>query len=301
MTLNKEEIAEVELTSAQPDDFVSEEQLRGLGSRKELIALLKKEKNAKYSKARRSVNYENELVQLQIELVKMQTWITDNNKRLAIIIEGRDAAGKGGSIRRFTEHLNPRHLRVVALSKPSEVEKGQWYFRRYIKELPDPGEIVVFDRSWYNRAVVEPVMGFCTQKEYKKFMQQIPEFEHMLYEDGVDLIKFWFSISKEEQQKRFKSRETNLLKQWKLSPVDAKSQELWDRYTHYKEDMFSRTHTSFSPWIVVKANDKLSARINCIRYVLSAIDYKSKGSDGLNLYPDPDIVTRFHRSLYRID
>lgn len=300
MTLAKDEIAEFEQID-QADDFLTKEELCGLKSRKDLAKILKQKRNTRYERAEQAVEYENELVQLQIELVKMQTWITNNRKRLAVIIEGRDAAGKGGSIRRFTEHLNPRHLRVVALGKPSEIEKGQWYFRRYIKKLPNPGEIIVFDRSWYNRAVVEPVMGFCTQQEYKKFMQQVPEFEHMLYEDGVDLIKFWYSISKEEQQRRFKSREKNLLKQWKLSPVDAKAQELWDRYTRYKEEMFSRTHTSFSPWIIVKANDKLGARINSIRHVLSTIDYEGKGQDGLSLYPDPNIVTRFHRSLYRID
>ncbi len=301
MTLTKEEIAEVSLKSAGPKSPVEKEELQTLNSSRDLVKLLKAKKNHKYDRVRTIVDYENELVQLQIELVKMQTWLTNEKKRLAIIIEGRDAAGKGGSIRRFTEHLNPRHLRVVALGKPSEIETGQWYFRRYIKELPNPGEIVVFDRSWYNRAVVEPVMGFCSPTEYKKFMQQVPEFEHMLYEDGVDLIKFWFSISKEEQQRRFKSREANLLKQWKLSPVDAKAQELWDRYTRYKEEMFSRTHTSFSPWTIVKANDKLSARLNSIRYVLSTIDYEGKGSEGLSLYPDPNTVTRFHRSLYRID
>ena len=301
MVQAKEEIADFQLTSSKPVESITREELSSLDSRKDLVKLLKNKRNVQYDKARKTVDYENELVRLQIELVKMQTWITKNKKRLAIIIEGRDAAGKGGSIRRFTEHLDPRHLRVVALGRPSEIEKGQWYFRRYIKELPNPGEIVVFDRSWYNRAVVEPVMGFCSQKEYKKFMQQVPEFEHMLYEDGVDLIKFWFSISKEEQKKRFESRGKNLLKQWKLSPVDAKAQELWDENTRYKEDMFSRTHTSFSPWIMVKTNNKLRARLNSIRYVLSMIDYKGKGSDGLSLYPDPNIVTRFHRSLFRID
>lgn len=247
------------------------------------------------------VNYEAELEKLQIELVKLQRWVQERQRRLAIIFEGRDAAGKGGTIRRFTEHLNPRAMRVVALPKPSDEEMGQWYFQRYMKQLPNKGEIVFFDRSWYNRAVVEPVNGFCSHEQYDRFMRQVPEFEHMLYEDGISIIKFWFSISKAEQLKRFKSRDKNPLKQWKLSPIDAKAQELWEPYTKYKELMFSKTHTSFSPWIIVKANNKMKARLESIRYVLSTIDYAGKDKAGISLFADPNIVSRFHRSVVNLD
>jgi len=208
---------------------------------------------------------------------------------------------KGGNIRRFAEHLNPRSIRLVALTKPTIVEQGQWYFRRYIRKLPDPGEMVFFDRSWYNRAVVEPVMGFCTEKQYKKFMAQVSEFEHMLYEDGIVLIKLWFSISKEEQLARFESRLETPLKRWKFSPVDKKGQELWDVYTHYKEEMFSKTHTSYSPWVIVRANDKKTARLECIRYVLSQFDYEGKDKALTTLLPDPNIIMRYYRSSKRID
>ncbi|VAW25556.1 Polyphosphate kinase 2 [hydrothermal vent metagenome] len=204
-------------------------------------------------------------------------------------------------MRRFTEHLNPRSMRVVALTKPTNVERGQWYFRRYIKKLPNPGEIVFFDRSWYNRAVVEPVMGFCTEAQYHKFMVQVPEFEHMLYEDGMILIKFWFSISKEEQLMRFNARLKTPLKRWKFSPVDKKGQELWDTYSYYKEQMFSKTHTSYSPWIIVKANDKKIARLECIRYVLSQFDYDGKDQASTTLFPDPNIIMRYYRSSNQID
>ena len=213
--------------------------------------------------------YEKQLRDLQIELVKLQQWVLKEKKRVAVIFEGRDAAGKGGAIRRFMEHLNPRSSRLVALNKPTNVEKGQWYFQRYIKELPNPGEIVFFDRSWYNRAVVEPVMGFCSDKEYNDFLVQVPEFEHMLYEDGLIIIKFWLSISKEEQLKRFNARNNNPLKRWKFSPVDKKGQELWDTYTHYKDEMYSKTHTTYCPWMIIKTNHKKTARLEAMRYVLS--------------------------------
>ena len=248
-----------------------------------------------------SINYENELVKLQAELVDLQQWVAKHNKRVCIIFEGRDAAGKGGAIRRFTEHLNPRSMRVVALTKPTDVEKGQWYFRRYIKELPNPGEIVFFDRSWYNRAVVEPVMGFCKREEYDNFMVQVTGFEHMLYEDGVDLIKCWFSISKDEQEKRFDSRLENPLKQWKFSEVDKEGQKLWDKYTHYKEQMFSKTHTTFSPWIIIKTNEKKEARLESIRHVLSRFEYEGKGNSGTTTLPDPNVVQRYYRMLKQID
>ena len=248
-----------------------------------------------------SVDYEKQLQKLQAELVDLQQWVAKHKKRVCIIFEGRDAAGKGGSIRRFTEHLNPRSMRVVALTKPTDVERGQWYFRRYIKELPNPGEIVFFDRSWYNRAVVEPVMGFCNEEDYDKFMVQVTEFEHMLYEDGVILIKYWFSISKDEQERRFNSRLENPLKQWKFSEVDREGQKLWDKYTHFKEQMFSKTHTTFSPWIIIKTNNKKEARLESMRYVLSKFDYEGKGNSGTTVLPDPNVVQRYHRMVKQID
>ena len=245
--------------------------------------------------------YEKQLRDLQIELVKLQQWVLKENKRVAVIFEGRDAAGKGGNIRRFMEHLNPRSSRLVALNKPTNVEKGQWYFQRYIKELPNPGEIVFFDRSWYNRAVVEPVMGFCSDKEYNDFLVQVPEFEHMLYEDGLIIIKFWLSITKDEQLKRFEARKENPLKRWKFSPVDKQGQTLWDRYTHYKEKMFSKTHTSYSPWMVIKTNEKKVARLEAIRYVLSQFDYEGKEAATTVLNPDQNYVMRYYRSNTQID
>jgi len=248
-----------------------------------------------------SVQYENELIRLQAELVDLQQWVAKEKKRVCLIFEGRDAAGKGGAIRRFTEHLNPRSMRVVALTKPTDVEKGQWYFRRYIKELPNPGEIVFFDRSWYNRAVVEPVMGFCNDEQYNKFMVQVPEFEHMLYEDGVIIIKFWFSITKDEQERRFNSRLENPLKEWKFSEVDKEGQIRWDKYTYYKEQMFSKTHTAFSPWIIIKTNDKKEARLESIRYVLSKFEYQGKGNAGITTLPDPNVAERYHRLVKQFD
>lgn len=265
-------------------------------------ALLRKNLSEEdYNSLMYSVDYENQLLQLQAELVDLQQWVAKHNKRVCVIFEGRDAAGKGGAIRRFTEHLNPRSMRVAALTKPTDVEKGQWYFRRYIKELPNPGELVFFDRSWYNRAVVEPVMGFCTEEEYNKFMVQVTEFEHMLYEDGVDVIKFWFSISKEEQERRFASRLENPLKQWKFSEVDREGQKLWDKYTHYKEQMFGKTHTTFSPWIIVKTNNKKEARLESIRHVLSKFNYVDKGNSGTTTLPDPNVIQRYHRMIKQID
>lgn len=269
---------------------------------KEFKAILKSKLDVKkYQKILKSHEYQIELLKLQTELVDLQQWVAKHKKRVCIIFEGRDAAGKGGAIRRFTEHMNPRSMRVVALTKPTESEKGQWYFRRYIKELPEPGEIVFFDRSWYNRAVVEPVMGFCTENQYNKYMVQVPEFEHMLYEDGVVIIKFWFSISKEEQLKRFNSRLANPLKQWKFSPVDKEGQKRWDLYTTYKEQMFSKTHTSFSPWIIIKTNNKKEARLESIRYVLSQFEYSRKDSSKNTTLPDPNVAQRYHRLIKQID
>lgn len=276
------------------------EDFERVSSNQELLKLIK-EKNIPFDKVAKRLFYEEELRNLQIELVKLQQWIAKNKMRVAIIFEGRDAAGKGGNIRRFTEHLNPRAMNVVALTKPTEIERGQWYFRRYIKEMPNSGEIVFFDRSWYNRAVVEPVMGFCNETQYQNFMVQVSEFEHMMYEDGLVLIKFWFSISKEEQLSRFNARIATPLKRWKFSPVDRKSQELWDEYTHYKEQMYSRTHTSYSPWITVKANNKKLARLESIRYVLSQFNYEGKVKASTILFPDPNIVMRYYRSAKQID
>jgi len=283
-----------------PGGTLTEDDLRRINTRKGLIQLLEN-RGVEIEDVRKRLLYEHELRQLQVELVKLQRWVQNTGERIAILVEGRDAAGKGGTIRRFTEHLNPRAMRVVALPKPSDEERGQWYFQRYIRQLPNKGEIVFFDRSWYNRAVVEPVMGFCTKKEHQRFLQQVPEFEHMLYEDGVTIIKFWFSISKEEQGKRFEARRQNPLKQWKISPVDEKAQELWDAYTRNKEEMFSKTHTTYSPWIIVKANDKQAARLESLRYVLNLLLYKGKEEAQIRLTPDPNIITRFHRKMVELD
>ena len=276
------------------------EHLQQSKARNDLIDIAKAN-GISLTKALQKIHYEAELKALQSELVNLQQWIAKKQMRVAILFEGRDASGKGGCIKRFKEHLNPRTARVVALTKPTNVERGQWYFRRYIKVLPNPGELVFFDRSWYNRAVVEPVMGFCSNKQYLKFIVQVPEFEHLLYEDNLKIIKFWFSIAKEEQKKRFDARLENPLKQWKFSPVDEKGQSLWKEYTFHKEQMFSKTHTNFSPWIIVKANDKKQARLESIRYVLSQFNYDRKGESGISLLPDPNVLMRYHRSVVQID
>lgn len=282
-----------------PKRRLTNEDLNKIKSRKDLEEMLNsKERN--YEKALFNLQYEKELEQLQVELVKLQRWIADTGQRVAVIFEGRDAAGKGGTIKRFIEHMNPRSLRVVALNKPTVQERGQWYFRRYIKELPNEGEIVFFDRSWYNRAVVEPVMGFCSDEQYQQFMRQVPEFENMLFEDGVHVIKLWFSINKEEQSRRFEERRNNPLKHWKLSPVDEKGQEMWEKYTYYKEQMFARTHTTFCPWTIIKTNTKKTARLESIRFVLSKFEYHGKENANTTVLPDPNIVMRFHRSIYHL-
>lgn len=278
----------------QPEDLAQ------VTSRKGLVHLLRS-KHVDVKRAARVLLYEQELRQLQVELVKLQRDVQITGRRMVIIFEGRDAAGKGGAIRRFVEHLNPRSLRNVALPKPTETEKGQWYFQRYVTHLPNPGEIAFFDRSWYNRAVVEPVNQFCTKKQYQTFMQQVPEFEHMLYEDNIEIIKFWFSISKEEQDRRFKARTKNPLKQWKISPVDDKAQEHWDLYTTYKEEMFSKTHTSYAPWVIVRANSKIRSRLEAIRHVLNISSYAGKEKATVNLHPDPNTILRFHRHTAAID
>ncbi len=234
-----------------------------------------------------------ELADLQRELVLLQQTIQKKKRRLLVIFEGRDAAGKGGAIRRFSRHMNPRAMRVVAMPVPTEVERGQWFFQRYLKELPNPGEIVFFDRSWYNRAVVEPVMGFCTREKYERFMRQVTQLELMLIEDGIQIIKFWFSIHRKAQRERFDARRSDMLKQWKLSTVDALAQEKWDEFTEYKESMFIQTHSAASPWVIVNGNDKGTARSESIRYLLSTCDYEKKGSIGVNLVPDSSVVSHF--------
>ena len=227
--------------------------------------------------------------QLQIELLKLQNWIKDTGGRLVILFEGRDAAGKGGTIKRFTEHLNPRGSMVVALEKPSERERGQWYFQRYVAHLPSQGEIVLFDRSWYNRAGVERVMGYCSEEEYQRFMVDAPQFERMLVADGIALIKFWFSVSRAEQRTRFLIRRIDPVRQWKLSPTDLASLNRWDDYTRAKEAMFARTDTHIAPWTVVKSNDKKRARINAMRHVLSQFDYPNRNEDVVSIV-DPLVV-----------
>ena len=283
--------------------MLSEDTLSTFENKGDLLNYLEKnkEEHPTFAEALDKYYYEQELLTLQAELVEFQRWVQKENKKIAIIFEGRDASGKGGTIKRFKEHLNPRAMRIVALNKPTEVEKNQWYFNRYIKELPNGGEIVFFDRSWYNRAVVEPVMGFCTKRQYNRFMIQVPEFENMLYESGMKIIKFWFSVSKEEQQQRFEKRLKNPLKKWKFSPVDQKGQELWDDFTQHKNQMFSRTHNSFSPWIIIKSNDKKRARLESIKYVLSQFDYDNKGQNCKNIIPDPNVVQRYFRNTIQLD
>lgn len=226
-----------------------------------------------------TLEYEQQLTKLQIELLKLQNHVKEKGLKILMIFEGRDAAGKGGTIKRITEHLNPRGARVVALEKPSDIERTQWYFQRYTQYLPSAGEIVLFDRSWYNRAGVEPVMGFCTTEEHHEFLREVPEFEKMLVKSGIILMKFYFSVSKKEQLKRFQKREVDPLKQYKLSPVDKESQNLWDKYTIAKFSMLMASNTDIAPWTIVKSDDKRNARLNCIRYILSNIEYQNKTKD----------------------
>ncbi|AXX93056.1 polyphosphate kinase 2 [Malaciobacter molluscorum LMG 25693] len=239
------------------------------------------EKNKKGEKIRiwvkkEKVQYERELRLLQIELLKFQNYVKEKGLKVLLIFEGRDAAGKGGTIKRITEHLNPRGARVVALEKPSDIEKTQWYFQRYTKHLPSAGEIVLFDRSWYNRAGVEPVMGFCTTEEHHEFLKEVPEFEQMLVKSEIILLKFYISVSKKEQARRFKKREIDPLKQYKLSPVDKESQKLWDKYTVAKFSMLMASNTDIAPWTVIRSDDKKQARINCIKHILSSVEYPDK-------------------------
>jgi polyphosphate kinase 2 len=233
--------------------------------------------------------YEEQMAALQIELLKAQSWVKQAGERIILIFEGRDAAGKGGTIKRFMEHLNPRGARVIALEKPTERERTQWYFQRYIENLPSGGEIVFFDRSWYNRAGVERVMGFCKPNDYLEFMRQCPEIERMLVRSGIKLFKYWFSVTREEQLRRFRSRQHDPLKQWKLSPIDKASLDKWDDYTEAKEAMFFYTDTADAPWTIVKSDDKKRARINCMLHFLASLDYREKDAKVVAA-PDPLIV-----------
>jgi polyphosphate kinase 2 len=251
-----------------------------------------------YARPLGRVTYEAEKARLQAELLKLQIWAQDTGQKFVILMEGRDAAGKGGTIKRFMEHLNPRYARVVALTKPSDIEKGQWFFQRYIQHLPTTGEIVFFDRSWYNRAGVERVMGFCTPSEYLEFMRQVPEIERMLVRSGIHLHKYWFSVTRAEQLVRFKARETDPLKMWKLSPIDKASLDLWDDYTEAKEAMFFYTDTADAPWVIVKSDDKKRARLNCMRHFLSSVDYPGKNTEVVGTF-DPLIVGRAAQVLGR--
>ena len=246
-----------------------------------------------------TIRYEKELRKLQIELLKFQNFVKEKGLKVLILTEGRDAAGKGGSIKRLTEHLNPRGCRVVALEKPSEVEKTQWYFQRYVSHLPAAGEIVIFDRSWYNRAGVEPVMGFCTQDEHKKFLKEVPLFEEMLVNSGILMFKFYFSVSKEEQKKRFESRKTDPLKQYKLSPVDEKSQKLWDKYTIAKYSMLLASNTPLCPWTIIGSDNKKKARLNVFRYILNNVEYKGKSKDIKE--PDKDLVRSGEEEIKKME
>lgn len=267
---------------------ISEKDVKLLNTKKGLMSLLN-DRQLNPKRAVRYVKYENRIQDLQEEMLILQQWVVANKKKVVIIFEGRDAAGKGGAIRRVTEHLPPREIRVVALPKPNEVEAGQWYFQRYIQLLPREGEIVFFDRSWYNRAIVEPVNGFCTAEEYETFMDQVNQVEKMMLQSGILLLKLYFSITKKEQERRFKDITSSPIKKWKFSAVDARAIELWDEYTRYKEKMFEKTQ-EFVPWKILKANRKTNARIEVLEYILASIPYQVK-----------DEQTIAHHDIYRED
>ena len=264
----------------KPERIYTEKELKMLNSTDALEVMISQGDNIQLEKTLRFMRYEKQLEKQQVELIKLQTWAIKEKKRICILFEGRDAAGKGGAIRRITHHLNPRHYQVLALPKPSNQEKGQWYFQRYSKNLPNPGDIVFFDRSWYNRAVVEPVNEFCTQEEYERFMSEVNHFETMLVNDGIILIKYYFSITKEEQAKRFEDIKNNPLKMWKMSAVDRKAQGLWDVYTEYKERMFKETNTELNPWVIIEANKKTVARVKVINHLLESVPYEGKEEVG---------------------
>jgi polyphosphate kinase 2 len=238
-------------------------------------------KKINLNRALEKVTYDMQLAELQTQLIQLQNWVIENGKKVVILFEGRDAAGKGGAIRRITEFINPRHYKIVALGIPTEDEKNQWFFQRYVNRLPKPGEIVLFDRSWYNRAMVEPVNGFCTEKDYQIFMSQVNDFEKMIIESDVYLIKIYFSISKKEQARRFKEMERNPLKHWKLTDVDRRAQGLWDQYTLYKDAMFETTDSAHAPWMIIDANDKALARVEVMQHVLSQIPFTLSEDPGI--------------------
>jgi polyphosphate kinase 2 len=277
-----------DMLDAELEEGVAIDSIVHLDRRKNKEEQIKElEKRNKDSKSKRVaiwvkdevLQYESELKLLQIELLKLQNHVKDTGQKILMIFEGRDAAGKGGTIKRITEHLNPRGARVVALDKPSDIEKTQWYFQRYSHYLPSAGEIVLFDRSWYNRGGVEPVMNFCTQEEHKEFLHEVPEYEKMLVNSDIKIFKFYFSVSKEEQEKRFNKRRVDPLKQYKLSPVDEKSQGLWDKYTIAKYSMLLASHTAHAPWTVIRSDNKKKARINCIKHILNSLKYPNKIKD----------------------
>jgi polyphosphate kinase len=276
------ELIDEQVRTSIPPELVAK--VKGAKSKKHIIS-----SNYPYQKQMKEAKYLEEIELLQIELVKMQAWVKEVGERIVMIFEGRDAAGKGGTIQRFTENLNPRGARVVALSKPSDTERGQWYFQRYVENLPTKGEIVFFDRSWYNRGGVEHVMGFCTPHEYLEFMRQTPEFERMIVRSGIRFYKFWFSVSREEQLRRFLGRAQDPLKQWKLSPMDVESLGRWDAYTKAKEAMLFYTDTADAPWTIVRSDDKNRARLNAIKYILHTIPYVGKDTDVVTA-PDPHII-----------
>ncbi len=277
-----------DLVKAPPQEAI--ETLETASELNDSASAKKKEKKKANTQERISrKEYEATKKDLQIELLKMQSWARETGERIVILFEGRDAAGKGGTIKRFMEHLNPRGARVIALEKPTEEEKGQWYYQRYVKHLPTKGDILLFDRSWYNRAGVERVMNFCSPAEYLEFMRQTPDFERMLVRSGIRLYKFWFSVSRDEQFERFQARKVAPLKQWKLSPIDLASLDKWDAYTEAKEAMFFYSDTADAPWTVIKSDDKKRARINAMRFVLNSLPYPNKNPD-IDLTPDPLIV-----------
>jgi len=283
------ELIDEQVRTSIPADLVAK--VKGAKSKKDIIS-----STYPYPKVMKKDDYLEEIELLQIELVKMQAWVKESGERIVMLFEGRDAAGKGGTIQRFTENLNPRGARVIALTKPSDTERGQWYFQRYIENLPTKGELVFFDRSWYNRGGVEHVMGFCTPHEYLEFMRQAPEFERMMVRSGIRLFKFWFSVSREEQLRRFLGRAQDPLKQWKLSPMDVESLGRWDSYTKAKEAMFFYTDTDDAPWTVVRSDDKNRARLHAMRHVLYAIPYAGKDTDTVKP-PDP-LVVGSAKSIY---
>jgi len=265
-------------------------------SGKELLKVTHANGQYPYAEKMKLAEYEREKYLLQIELLKVQKWAKEQGKKIVMIFEGRDAAGKGGTIKRFTEHLNPRIARVIALEKPSERELGEWYFQRYIRHLPSKGELLMYDRSWYNRAGVEKVMGFCSDRDHLEFMRQAPVFERMLVNSDTILFKFWFSVTRQEQLRRFHSRKHDPLKQWKLSPIDVASLERWDEYTEARRSMFFNTDTADAPWTVVKSDDKKRARINCIRFFLNKLDYPDK--DTSVVFPPDELIVGPVAKLY---